>query len=71
MARNYYIGGNPSRNNSYNKGRYSREGRREQLNATLAIEPAAGRGGYAGTMQICAILRGLASDEEVTTIELY
>ena len=70
IARNCRIGGNPLRNNGRNKGRYSREGRREQLNATLTTESAAGRGGYAGTMQICAILRGLVSDEEVITIEL-
>ena len=70
IARNCHIGGNPPRNNSRNKGRHSREGQREQLNATLTTESAAGRGGYAGTMQICAILRGPASDEEVTTTEL-
>ena len=56
MARNCYIRGNPLRNNGHNEGRYSRGGRREQLNATLATEPTAGRGGYAGTMQIYAIL---------------
>ena len=70
IARNCYIGGNPSRNNSRNRRRYSRGEQREQLNATLITEPIIRRGGYIGTMQICAILRGLASDEEVTTIEL-
>ena len=70
IARNCYIRGNLLRNNSYNRRRYSRGERIEQLNATLTTEPTIGRGGYAGTMQICAILRGLASDEEVIIIEL-
>ena len=70
IARNYRIGGNPSRNNGRNRRRYSRGERREQLNATLTAEPTIRRGGYAGTMQIYAILRGLVSDEEVTTTEL-
>ena len=70
MARNCRIEGNPPRNNGRNGKRYSRGERREQLNATLTTEPAAGRGGYAGTIQIYAILRRLAGNEEVTTTEL-
>ena len=70
IARNCRIGRNPPRNNSRDEGRHSRGKRREQLNATLATEPTAGRGGYAGTMQICAILQGPAGDEKVITIEL-
>ena len=50
IARNCRLGGNPSRNNDYNKRRYSRREQREQLNATLTIELAADRGGYIGTI---------------------
>ena len=70
MARNYRIRRNPLRNNSRDEGRYNRGRQREQLNATLATEPTIRRGGYAGTMQIYATLRGPAGNEEVTTTEL-
>ena len=56
IARNYYIGGNPPRNNSRNERRYNRGERREQLNTTLTIEPAVRRGDYIDTIQIYAIL---------------
>ena len=70
MAKNYHVGGNPPRNGGCNNRRRGRGGRKGQLNAILTTEPTAGRGGYAGTMQIYALLRGPASDEEVIILEL-